>query len=83
MHPDSPAHRFDRAGKLDQQSIAGGFDDATAVPGNARIDQLSPARLEAVERSFLIRAHEARITSNICSDNRSELAFAPRSGDGL
>jgi hypothetical protein len=45
LHLDGPAHRFDRAGKLDQDAIARSLDDTAAVPGNARIDQVAPARL--------------------------------------
>jgi hypothetical protein len=34
------AQRVDDAGKLDQQAVAGGFDDAAAVLADLWIDQL-------------------------------------------
>jgi hypothetical protein len=37
------AHRIDDAGKLDQQAVAGGLDDAAAVLGDLRIDDRGAA----------------------------------------
>ena len=79
---DGPAHRFDRAGKLDQASVAGGFDDAPAMPGDTGIDQLAPARLELGERAFLVSAHQARIAGDIGGNDRRHLAFGLRRGGG-
>ena len=38
LHFDGPAHRFDRAGKLNQKAITGGFDDPAVVQGNEGLD---------------------------------------------
>ena len=41
LHLDRAAHRIDDARELDQQAVAGGLDDAAAVLGDLRIDQLA------------------------------------------
>jgi hypothetical protein len=79
---DRPAHRFDRARKLDEEAVAGGLDDAPAVPGDARVDQLAPARLELGERPFLVRPHQPRIAGDIGGNDRGELPFGLLDGGG-
>ena len=74
LHLDRAAHRIDDAGKLDQQAVAGGLDDAAVVLGDLRIDELAPQRLEAFERAFLVRAHQPRIARDIGGEYRSETA---------
>ena len=41
LHRDGAAHRIDDAGEFDQQAVAGGLDDAAAVLGDVRVDQLA------------------------------------------
>ena len=72
---DGPAHRLDRAGKLNEEAVASGLDDAAAVPGDAGIDQLAPARLELGEGALLVRPHQARIAGDIGGGDRRDLAF--------
>ena len=43
---DRAAHRVDDAGELDEQSVAGGLDDAAVMPGDRRVDQPGAQRLE-------------------------------------
>jgi hypothetical protein len=50
------AERVDHAAELDQQTIAGGLDDAAAVPGDRRIEELAAQRLQPPERSFIVGA---------------------------
>ena len=69
------AHRFDRAGELDQHTIARGLDHAAAVASDARFDQFSSARFDLGNRAFLVRAHQARIAGDIGSNDRDELPF--------
>src|SRR5215469_5319034 len=57
LHLDSTSDRIDNAGKFDQQAVAGGLDDATAVLFDFRIDQLAEVGLEPSVRSLLICAH--------------------------
>ena len=55
LHLDRAAHRIDDAGKLDQQAVAGGLDDAAAVLGDLGVDELGADRLQRGERAFLVR----------------------------
>ena len=57
LHRDRAAHRIDDAGKLHQQAVAGGLDDAAMVLGDLRIEKLMAQRFEAFERAFLVRPH--------------------------
>jgi hypothetical protein len=60
---DRAAHRIDDAGKLDQQTVAGGLDDTTVMLGDFRIEQLAAQRFEAFERAFLVRPLDRYISS--------------------
>ncbi len=57
LHRDRTAHRIDDTGKLHQQAVAGGLDDAALVLGDLRIEKLMAQRLEAFERAFFVRSH--------------------------
>jgi hypothetical protein len=46
---DGTAQRVDDAGQLDQEAVAGRFDDAAPVLGDLRLDQLAARRLEPGE----------------------------------
>src|SRR5262249_4712213 len=41
LHRDGADDRFDRAGELDQNAVAGCLDDAPPVRGDIRVDQLA------------------------------------------
>ncbi len=41
LDSDRASDRVDHAGKLDEQAVAGGLDDAAAMAGDGRIDQLA------------------------------------------
>jgi hypothetical protein len=55
---DCAAHRIDNACKLDQQTVASGFDDAAMVLSDLRIDQLPSQHLQAFKRAFLVGSHQ-------------------------
>ena len=74
LHRDRAAHRIDDAGKLHQQAVAGGLDDAAVVLGDLRIEELAAQRLEAFERPFLVRPHQPRIPRHIGGQDRGETA---------
>ena len=74
LHRDRAAHRIDDAGKLHQQAVAGGLDDAAPVLGDFRIEKLTAQRLEAFERAFLVRPHQPRIASHIGGKDRGKAA---------
>ena len=56
LHFDRTAQGIHHAAKLDEQPVAGGFDEAALVLGDFRIEKLAAQRLEAFERAFLVRA---------------------------
>ena len=74
LHLDRAPHRVDDAGKLYQQPVAGGLDDAAAVLGDLGVDQFAPDRLQRRERAFLVGAHQPRIADDIGRQNRREFA---------
>jgi hypothetical protein len=74
LHHDRAADRIDNAGKLHQHAVAGGLDDATAVFGDLRIEELAAQRLEAFVRALLIGAHQPRIAGDIGGKDRGEAA---------
>jgi hypothetical protein len=49
------AYDDDDGGKFDQNSVAGGFHDATAMERNGGIDQLTTKVSQALERTLLIQ----------------------------
>jgi hypothetical protein len=57
------AHRIDDAGEFRECPVAGSLDDAAPMLRDLRVNQFAAVRLEAVERTFLVRAHEARIAA--------------------
>jgi hypothetical protein len=74
LHRDGAARRIDDHGKLHQQAVAGGLDDAAVVLGDLRIDELAAQRFEALERALLVRPHQARIPRHIGGKDRREAA---------
>jgi hypothetical protein len=45
LHLDRAPHRVDDTGELDEETVAGGFDDAAAMLGDLGIAELAPNRL--------------------------------------
>ena len=61
--------RIDHAGEFHQHAVAGGFDDAAAVPGDGGIDQFAAMRLQRRDGAHLIGAHQAAVTNHIRRQN--------------
>jgi hypothetical protein len=59
------------------------LDDASAVVGDLRIDQLGTERLEAAERPFLVGFDQARIAGHIGGEDRREPPFDASRTNGL
>ena len=62
---DGAAYRVDNTGKLDEQPVTGGLDDAAPMFFDLGIRQLAPDRLKRSERAFLVHSHQPRIAGNI------------------
>jgi hypothetical protein len=56
----------------DEQSVAGGLDDAASVFGYFRIDKAFSESLQPGQRAFFVASHEAAITGDICRQNRNQ-----------
>jgi hypothetical protein len=74
LHRDGAAHRINDARKLDQHAVAGGLDDAAAMLGYLRVDELMAQCLEAFERAFFVRSHQPRVARHIGGEDRGETA---------
>jgi hypothetical protein len=74
LHLGSASHRVDHAEKLCQHSIAGVFDNSSAVLLDLRVDQLAEMGFETFMRSLLIRAHQARVPRYVGGKDRGEAA---------
>ena len=84
LHVDRATHRVDNASELDQEAVAGGLDDASAMLTDFRIDQLAPMRLEPREGIFLVGAHEPAVARHVRGENGRQPAFgAFRGQSGL
>ena len=68
------ADRVDDASEFRQHAIASGLDDAAAMPGDGRIDQLLEVRSEVLVGAFLVRFHQARIARHVSGEDRGETA---------
>jgi len=60
----------DDAAELDEQPVAGGLDEAPAVLGDFRIEELAPQSFEAFEGAALIGADQPRIARHIGREDR-------------
>ncbi len=63
------------ARELRQQAVAHGFEDATVVLGERRVDEIGAQALEGRQRAFLVRANQARVTDQIGGQNGGETAL--------
>src|SRR5262249_55792706 len=55
--------------KFRQEAVAGVLDDAAAMFGDFRIDQLPEMRFEARVRTFLVYSHQAGVSGDISGEN--------------
>jgi hypothetical protein len=79
LHLDRTAHGGDDAGELDQEAVAGGFDDTTAMLGDFRIAELAPNRTQRRQRALFVLAHQPRIAGDIDRQNGRQSSLDPLS----
>jgi len=75
LHGNCAGNGLDHARELDQDPIAGGLDDASAMLTDFRIDQLAPMRLQPREGIFLVGAHEPAVARHVRGENGRQPAF--------
>jgi len=68
---DRAAHGVHHAAELDQNSVAGAFDNAATVFRDLGFQKLTAVSVEAGKRAFLVGAHEPAVAGDITSDDRS------------
>ena len=83
LHRDRTGDGLDHARELDQDAVAGRFDDAALVLGDLGIDQFTAMRPEPREGAGLIESHEAAISGHIGGENGREPALDPLSAQML
>lgn len=71
---DGSLHAVGHAGKLHQQPVAGGLDQAAAMLGDLGIDELFADGFELRKRAGFVRLHEARKADHIGSDDHCQPA---------
>jgi hypothetical protein len=75
LHFDCTPDSIDDTGELEQQAVAGSFDDATPMFLDLGIRQLAPKRLQPRKRSLLVDTHQARVTCHSGGKNGGQPAF--------
>jgi hypothetical protein len=71
---DGAAHRVNNAAEFDDASVAGALDDAAAMHGDDRVDEVAAERPEASEDPILIRASETAEADNVGHLDRRKFA---------
>ena len=66
---DGATHGIDHARKFREKPITCRFHKSAAVLGNAGVNQFGPVCGEGGERTFLVRAHQPGVSSNVCSQD--------------
>jgi hypothetical protein len=72
LDDDGAAHGIDDRSELDQNAVAGGFEDAATVLGDQWIDQLAPIAFEDGEGTLFVRTHQPRISGNVGAEDRRQ-----------
>ena len=79
---DRAGDRVDDAGELAEDAVAHQLDDAPAVLGDERLDELLAVGLEAVEGALLVALHQARVADHVRRQDGGEPAVDAGSGHG-
>src|SRR5208282_2068941 len=75
LNGDGAGHRVDHAGKIHQQAVARGLDDASAVGGDGGIDQVLAHGLEGTQGADFVDPHQPAIADDIRRQNRGKFAL--------
>ena len=72
---DGTARGVEHAAELDQEPVAHHLEDAPAVPGDDRIEELAAMLAQAAQRLLFVGLHEAAVADNVGSQDRREPPF--------
>ncbi len=74
LHFDGAAHGVDHAAELDENAVAGAFDDAPVVRVDGGIDQVAAQPPEPRQGAILVRSREPAVADDIRNQDRRNLA---------
>ena len=74
LHFDGAAHGVDHAAELDENAVAGSFDDASVMRVDGGIDQIAAQPTQARERAILVRSREPAVADDV-RDQKSPRFF--------
>ncbi len=72
---DCAARGIDRAGEFEQHAVAGGLDDAPAMRGDGRIDEVLAQGLQPGPHALGVGSHQAAIVGDIRRHYRRQSSF--------
>jgi hypothetical protein len=72
LKDDGTAQGVNDRGELDQDAIASGLEDASAMLGDQRIDQFTPIAFEGGQGSLFVGPHQPRISGDIGAEDRGQ-----------
>jgi len=75
LHFDRTAYRVDHAPELDDRAVASVLDDAAAMRGDCRVDEIAAQASQARKRPVLIGAGEPAVPDDIGDQDRGEFAI--------
>ncbi len=72
---DGAFHRIDDAAEFDQGAIAHQLDDTPTVAFDLGVDEFGPVRLQGIERTDLVLAHQAAVADHVGTQDSGKPAF--------
>jgi len=70
---DAAADSVDHAAELDDRAVAGALDDAAAMGGDRRVDEVAAEPSQTRERTILVGAGESAISDDVRNQDCGEL----------
>ena len=80
LHLDRAAHGIDHARELQQQAVARGLDDATAVAGDCRIHDFLTKGFQRCQCAALVPSHQPRVARDVGGHDGGKAALLGHSG---
>ena len=71
---DRALHGVHRAGKLDEDAVAQELDDAAAMLGYRRLEDIETAGLDGSQRAGLVALHEPAIADDVGGEDGGQAA---------